>query len=166
MRQSMILVLCMITICVNACRRTTHPPAQTEKQKYIANVNAILRLKRTKMEAWSNRNADVVTDLYEEDAFVLEDGKSLHGIDEIKKQIRTSPTGNKVDHAINSGTGTAYVARSGDIGYSHDIIESTSNDPKTNKAKRSEYVTVYRKRGNQPWKIVTDVWTSDSLARQ
>ncbi len=168
MRKSMIIILCMLILCFNACRRTTRPPAQTENEKHIADVNDILRLKMTKMVAWSNKNADNVTDFYEADALVLENGKCLHGIDEIKKAIIAQ---NKVADAIKSTSGSGVtegvaVARSGDIGYSHDSSEITSIDPKTNRAKteKIDYATVYRKQSNNSWKIVIDVWTSDSPA--
>jgi len=166
MRQSLILIACMLTLCVNACKRTTAPPARTEREKHIADVNAILRLKMTKMVAWSNRNADVVTDLYEDDASVLENGKSLHGVDEIKKEIMARAKVADVTGSTSGAGGTVAVARSGDIGYSHDTAETTVINPKTNRAviKKGDYVTVYRKQGNQSWKIVIDVWTSDSPA--
>jgi|WetSurMetagenome_2_1015567.scaffolds.fasta_scaffold508039_1 uncharacterized protein (TIGR02246 family) len=168
MRKLLILILCVFALCSSTCRRTTRSPAQTENEKHIADVNAILRLKMTKMAAWSNKNADIVTDLYEDDAFVLENGKALHGINEIKKEIATKE---KVAAATNSTSGTGgtvdvTVARSGDIGYSHDTGETAFIDPKTNRAKteKIDYVTVYEKQGNQSWKIVIDVWSSDSPA--
>jgi ketosteroid isomerase-like protein len=168
MRKLLILILCVFAFCINSCRRTSHPPAQTENEKHTADVNAILRLKMTKMVAWSDKNAGIVPDLYEDDAFVLENGKSLHGIDEIKTEIMAKDT--VADAAkYSSGTGrteSVDVAKSGDIGYSHDIGEIYCMDPKTNRVKteKIDYVTVYRKQTNRSWKIVIDVWTSDKPA--
>jgi len=68
--------------------------------------------------------------------------------------------------SVHWETSNVVVARSGDLGYSEGIYESTVNDPKGNPSTdRGKYVVVWKKQADGSWKALADIFNSDLSAQ-
>lgn len=90
-----------------------------------------------------------------EDAVVLQPGSyPVEGKDKIREMIFSAPD---TGYTLTRRPSSAYVSKSGDLGYTYGIFEVQTTDKEGNPGFiRGTYLSIWRKNENGNWKIVLD----------
>jgi uncharacterized protein (TIGR02246 family) len=128
----------------------------------VANEAAIREADAASLRAIAAKQIEATVSSYDEQASILmPNAPIVTGKEEIRKaweQMFAVPGFN-----LAPKTTRIEVARSGDFAYAQGTYEFTANSPEgTHVSDRGKFVVVWKKQRDGAWKIVADIWNSDS----